>query len=90
MRFTAEVVPLSVGSYGPFSDDDEGRVYPFVNFTGSDGGDVLRATGTVSTDLASIPLMVPVVLDFELHTGDSKLKLRTFGRVPSPTDTQAA
>jgi len=94
MRFNCEVVPLSVGQYGPFRDavgtDREGQTIPFLTFTSTDGGDVLRATAAPDADLDGLSIMTPTLLSFELYSADGgKLKLRTHGAA-HPDPLQAA
>ena len=88
MTFEATVVPLSVGQYGPFKDDEgtdrQGRTIPYLTFAPQAGGDAEKATAAEGIDLSGIALMTPARLKFELYRGDGKLKLRTHGIAESP------
>jgi len=94
MTFEATVVPLSVGQYGPFKDDEgterQGRTIPYLTFAPTEGGESERATAAEGVALSGLSLMQPVRLTFELYRGDGKLKLRCHGAASTPDSPAAA
>lgn len=91
MRFSAEVVPIGFGVYGPFKDaDDPNRTIPYLEFADSDGGGSDRATAAEGVTFEKIALFQPIKLDFELYSANDKRKLRTYGPTGAASAPAAA
>lgn len=86
MKFTATVVPVGRGQYGPF---DDGRTIEYLSLGTPDGGDPERATFAQNVTFDG-ELYKPFDAELEVYRGDGKLKLRFHGVAKPAAQIKAA
>lgn len=83
MQFTATIVPVAFGSYGPFADRNDNKTYPYVEFATEGGEGTMRATFTEGAATShGLKQFEKATVRLELAPGNQGkgFKLRCLGR----------